>query len=326
LVRAADHRQGGDQHRVRFSNDGNEDWRHARAAPVIGYHHRIKFNHINSSSDDDQFDPASSAIVVAHHVGNKLHSLTVVVDSGATRHMFYDQSVLHKLEYIAPTTVNLGDDSTANCAQIGEVVLHISDWRRLRLSQVLYMPRLAINLLSVSQLAKKGIMTSFTKTGCALIDFDDGNCLLAEASITTGGLYVVTKAVPRASLAARSLSATAASSSSKSQAPLSKDMQMLWHARLGHVGFESVTRAAHTGATTGIDLTTHTKNCNCHTCLLQKASRRPLKGSLVKRASVIGDVIHTDLAGPMPPTISGYKHVQSFIDGLTRLKCIYLLK
>jgi hypothetical protein len=126
--------------------------------------------------------------VAAQHVGNKLHSQTVVVDSGATRHMFYDLSVFHKFESVAPTTVKLGDDSTANCTQIGVVVLHMSDGRRLRLSQVLYVPRLAINLLIVSQLAKKGIMTSFTKTGCALIDFDDGNCLLAEASITTGGL------------------------------------------------------------------------------------------------------------------------------------------
>jgi hypothetical protein len=89
-------------------------------------------------------------------------------------------------------------------------VLQISDGRRLRLSQVLYVPRLARNLLSVSQLAKNGIMTSFTKTGCALIDSDDGNCLLAEASITTGGLYVITKAVRRANLAACSLSCSAA--------------------------------------------------------------------------------------------------------------------
>jgi GAG-pre-integrase domain len=97
-------------------------------------------------------------------------------------------------------------------------------------------------------------------------------------------------------------------------------MQILWHARLGHVGFETIHRAAHTGATTGIDLTAHSKNCNCRTCLLQKASRRTFKGSLVKRASVIGDVIHTDQAGPIPPTISGYKYLQSFIDDGTRLK------
>jgi hypothetical protein len=200
-------RQGGDQHRVRFSNDGNDDWRHARIAPAIGYHHRDQFNHTNSSSDDDQFDCAASAIVIAHHVGNKLHSQTVVVDSGATRHMFYDLSVFYKLESIAPTTVKLGDDSTANCTQIGKVVLHMSDGRRLRIYQVLfYVPRLAIILLSVSQLARKVIMTSFTKTGCALIDSDDGNCLLTEESITPGGHYVITKAVCRASLAALPLS------------------------------------------------------------------------------------------------------------------------
>jgi hypothetical protein len=89
--------------------------------------------------------------------------------------MFYDLSVFHKLESIAHKTVKLGNDSTANCTQIGEVVLHMSDGRCLRLSQVLYVPRLTINLLRLSQLAKKGIMTSFTTTGCSLIESDDGN-------------------------------------------------------------------------------------------------------------------------------------------------------
>jgi hypothetical protein len=77
-----------------------------------------------------------------------------------------------------------GTCSTIYPSSTNSSLSHMSDGRRLRLSQVLYMPRLAINLLSVSQPAKKGIMTSFTKTGCALIDSDDGNCLLAEASIT----------------------------------------------------------------------------------------------------------------------------------------------
>jgi hypothetical protein len=196
--------QGCDQYRARFSDDGNDDWRHARDAPAIGDHHGDTFNHANSSSDDDKFDRAASAIVAAHHVGSKLHSQTVLVDSSAMRQIFYDLSVLHKLEYIAPRTVKLGDASTANCAQIGEFVIHMSDGRDLRRIQVLYVPRLVINLLSASQLAKKCIMTSFIKNGCALIDSDDGNTLLAEASITPGGLYV-TKAVRRASLAALSL-------------------------------------------------------------------------------------------------------------------------
>jgi hypothetical protein len=101
---------------------------------------------------------------------------------------------------------------------------------------------------------------------------------------------------------------------------------MLCHAHLGHVGLETVRRVAYTGATTGIDLTAHTKIAIVTTCLLLKASRRPFKSSLLKRASVIGDFIPTDLAGPMPPIISGCKYVQSFIDGRTSLKNIYLLK
>jgi hypothetical protein len=91
--------------------------------------------------------------------------------------MFYDLFVFHKLESIAPTTVKLGDESTANCTQIGEVVLHMSDGRRLRLSQVLYVPLLAINLLSVSQLAKKGIMC------CALLKMRPLSIPCAECSV-----------------------------------------------------------------------------------------------------------------------------------------------
>jgi hypothetical protein len=66
-------RQGGDQHRDGFSDNGNDDWRDAWAAPAIGYHQCDHFNHAKSSSDNDQFDRAASAIVAAHHVGDKLH-------------------------------------------------------------------------------------------------------------------------------------------------------------------------------------------------------------------------------------------------------------
>jgi hypothetical protein len=71
--------------------------------------------------------------------------------TGATSHTNYSRVmfVFYKIESIAPTTVKLGDESTANCTQIGEVVLHMSDGRRLRLSQVLYVPLFAINLLSM---------------------------------------------------------------------------------------------------------------------------------------------------------------------------------
>jgi gag-polypeptide of LTR copia-type len=208
-------RQEDDQRRNRFADNGNDNAHRARSAPSICYHHRACFGNANLSSDDGQFDHAAFAIVDAHHVGDKIHSQIVVFDSGATRHMFYDLSVFQKLESIAPTTVKLGEDSTTDFTQIGKVVLDVSDGRRIHLTQALFVPHLAIYLLSVSQLAKKDILTPFTKIGCTLLDTDDGNCLLAEARISPGGLYVIPKAVHHASFSARALAANASPSPSQ---------------------------------------------------------------------------------------------------------------
>jgi Zinc knuckle len=97
-------RQEDDQRRNRFADNGNDNAHRARAAPAIGNHRRDRFDNADLASDGDHFDRAASAIAAAHHVGDKFHSQTVVVDSGATRHIFYDLSVFQKLELIAPTT------------------------------------------------------------------------------------------------------------------------------------------------------------------------------------------------------------------------------
>jgi gag-polypeptide of LTR copia-type len=81
-------RQEDDQRRNRFAGNGNDNAHRARAAPDIGYHRRDRFDNADLASNDDHFDRAASAIAAAHHVGEKIHSQTVVVDSGATRHMF----------------------------------------------------------------------------------------------------------------------------------------------------------------------------------------------------------------------------------------------
>jgi hypothetical protein len=108
-------RQEYDQLRDRFAENGNDNEHRARAAPASGYHRRDRFDDADSSSDGNQFDRAASTIAAAHHVGDKIHSQTVVVDSGATRHMFYDLFGFQKLDFIALTTVKLGDDSNTDC-------------------------------------------------------------------------------------------------------------------------------------------------------------------------------------------------------------------
>jgi hypothetical protein len=71
--------------------------------------------------------------------------------------------------------------------------------------------------------------------------------------------------------------------------------------------------AAGFGVVTGIDLSGYQKACNCHKFLAQKATRSSFKSSLTKAASAT-DVIHTDIAWRLPPTLIGYKFGLSFIE------------
>jgi hypothetical protein len=125
-------RQGGDQHRVRFSNDGNDDWRHVRQhlpsdiTTVINL--TIKILHRTTTSSTAPLQlllPRTMLITISTR--RQLWSIPVPRGTCSTICPSSTNSSL-------PRTVKLGDDSTANCTQIGEVVLHMSDGRRLRLS------------------------------------------------------------------------------------------------------------------------------------------------------------------------------------------------
>jgi hypothetical protein len=139
----------------------------------------------------DYQERAASAIAAAHNVRNWVSPTSVVEDSGATRHMMYDISMFEHARKIDPIRVMLGDNSSAVCSKVGTVVLKQPGGRRLRLSEVLFVPRLAIHLLSVAQLASKGIISSFEASGCILLDSEDGNSILATTSRTSDGLYVL---------------------------------------------------------------------------------------------------------------------------------------
>jgi hypothetical protein len=114
-----------------------------------------------------------------------------VVDSGATRHMLYDISMFEHVRKIDPIRVMLGDNSSAMCSKVGSDVLKLPGGRRLRLSEVLFVPRLEIHLLSVAQLARKGIMSSFEASGFSLLDLEDGNSILATTNRASDGIYVL---------------------------------------------------------------------------------------------------------------------------------------
>ncbi|GKC03753.1 ribonuclease H-like domain, reverse transcriptase, RNA-dependent DNA polymerase [Tanacetum coccineum] len=83
-----------------------------------------------------------------------------------------------------------------------------------------------------------------------------------------------------------------------------KDDTWLWHARLGHLNFESLKSMAQKDLVRGIPTIKHTTQI-CDVCLIGKHSRAPFPKKAKARSTSPLDLVYGDLCGPItPPTPS----------------------
>ncbi|GJU08319.1 ribonuclease H-like domain, reverse transcriptase, RNA-dependent DNA polymerase [Tanacetum coccineum] len=88
-----------------------------------------------------------------------------------------------------------------------------------------------------------------------------------------------------------------------------KEDTWLWHARLGHLNFESLRSMAQRDLVQGIPTIKHTTQV-CDVCLIGKHSRVPFPKKVKARSTSPLDLVYGDLCGPItPPTPSGKKYI-----------------
>ena len=98
-----------------------------------------------------------------------------IVDSGATCHMCNDRKLFVNFNSLAePRYITLGDGHTVKAVGRGVVLLTISTddvkTNKCKLQDVLYVPKLSFNLLSVVASTKAGMLVQFTEGGCEIFD------------------------------------------------------------------------------------------------------------------------------------------------------------
>ena len=106
-----------------------------------------------SCSEDD-------ALVASHALSVGATS-SWIIDSGATTHMCNDKSLFTKLQQLNhPQEVALGDGHVVKASERGTVTLEMklpgNQVRKCDVHDVLYVPELSYNLLSVSKAAEAG--------------------------------------------------------------------------------------------------------------------------------------------------------------------------
>lgn len=239
---------------------------------------------------------------------------TWYVDSGATKHMCSTRDAFSKLMMVTPEPVFMGNNAMVDVVGVGEVpITTVVDGKQLegKLTNVLYVPDLATNLISVRQLISKGMEVTFAKDRCNIIS-PDGE-VLGKAKLD-GKLFKLQMGDIKGSNAAMAVLNSPA-----------REAQ-LWHERYGHIGMHNLQILASKELARGLPKKISNLEGVCTGCMMGKQAREsfPNEG---KRATEALELVHSDLCGPMSvQTLGKAKYFLTFIDDATRFTYIFFLQ
>jgi len=152
-------------------------------------------NHTSSNNDNNSSQGASSKETVfigIEELPSDVPTPTTstldawVVDSGCTTHMTHDRSILHDIRP-SSSTVSIGDASNLQATCVGNVRIHSSPGQPSTFRDVLYVPKLSSNLLSVFRIAEKGFGVYFDSSVREVIDTT--TLQIVARGVQEGGLY-----------------------------------------------------------------------------------------------------------------------------------------
>lgn len=242
---------------------------------------------------------------VAACFSTKSSSESWLIDSGCTNHMTYDKSLFKDFVPTSESKVRIGNGVYIAAKGRGTIAITTISGTKT-ISDVLYVPDIDQNLLSVGQLIEKGLKVSF----------ESGHCLVFDA---TG------QEILRVKMRGKSFSFDP---SDEEQMAYNNEVDNteIWHKRLGHCHLQRMLKLKHLDMTGGglPDFSNHLPNCDA--CQFGKLNRLPFSTSSW-RASQKLQLIHTDVAGPQrTPSIKGNLYFIIFIDDFTRMCWIYFMK
>ena len=189
-----------------------------------------------------------------------------------------------------------------------EVKLNLPDGKSRvgRLSEVLFVPTLAYNLLSVAKATEAGKMVKFGETQGHVID-DRG-----EVVAVAWSLYYL-RCEPLRSEQVNSASLIA--------------NEELWHRRFGHLGERSLCKLKKDELVHGFNYDISKKAEFCESCVSGKIHQSPFPKDGRARAKEPLGLIHSDVCGKMITKSLGHaEYFVSFIDDQTHYTWIYVIK
>ncbi len=254
---------------------------------------------------------------------------TFILDSGATHHMCYEAQLFRNISEGETYTVTLGDSSTVQSNLTGEIdiildgdVLSVGNSTQnsgswIRLTNVLLIQELGINLISASVLDDHGLHTHIAEGRCRIVN-SANDTTLGYALKREDGLYEITGSIVN--------SGARCNHANKKRVDNREQGLQLWHRRLAHNNLDTIKKMSLSPNVKGLSLTDKPEKVNCEPCVKGKKNKGSYKGNLIPEGAEPGDVIFSDVCGPFSEESWGKaKYFVSFIDGASRYVTVSLM-
>lgn len=245
---------------------------------------------VNKRSADAKFAAAFSAIVGQRDDNDWF------LDSGASRHMTPRRDILMEFRSTDSPGISVADDRRLKVEGCGTAHL-IVDGSEITLHNVLYVPELRANLLSLDVISRTGHRIVMDDGVCQVFNKSKGNLIIKAKS--SGGTFKVDAGHIKCMLA--------------------RDDELIeWHRKMGHMSYGGLKMMQKADSSIKFDGTRESIS-SCVSCAEGKQSRAPFhKKDVVIKTSGILELVHTDLGGPMGPSLGGARYFSLYIDDFSR--------
>ncbi|CAI7888318.1 unnamed protein product [Closterium sp. NIES-53] len=289
--------------------------------------------------DEDFEEPAAVGKVT-------LHSLDYwVIDSGATYSMTPRADLLTELEPSLVKHVTSALGQRAEVKGMGKAMFKCADGKMVGLKNVLWVPNLAANLISVRRLQKAGMNTSSkgAKTYTARLgerilwdlhedrDVYNEMCKLGEHEESGAAAQKQHKGEENPRAAAEeeygeNMWGTIASAAFSNPTLTTGECDWLTlHRRMGHVALPILQQLVKNEMVAGIRVKGEPGEVlGCPTCMQAKFTRFPFSSSEATAKAPLDEVV-MDVVGPLKLGAAGAEYFLTIVDVYTRMTWVYVL-
>jgi len=195
------------------------------------------------------------------------------------------------------------------------------------MNDVIYVPNLRNNLLSVMKLMDRGLEVNFSKDTAEICRKNNSKIVAVGEQL---GDHLIIYMTPLREVRINECQNTYINSKldtlNEETNKFSENIEDKWHRRLGHVNNKYIQRLIKENLVTGIK-DRELKEINCESCKTCKLSRKTHKSIDYEQSNEISELLHIDVCGSMSvESIGGSRYILLIVDDYSSMYFTYFLK